>query len=404
MTANARTVFEEALALEQSGNLDKALVSYLKAQELSPQDSEIAYKTASALLQAGYLEEAQSQLRRIVFAEPDNLNARASLGNCQLLLGDSENALQNFKDVLAHVPENRNALYGLASVYLKAGKPVDAVAPAKQLINLLPDSPAVLSLFAQTQAKTGQSAASIAAYRKALKTDPSHFESLLGLADVLQLRKRYDEVIELTIRANEVAPADPLPLEILSDALAGKGALDDAYEAGEAALKLQPDSQSVLVRLSVLARKRGDLIQALKYSLDAHILDTRAADPLNAIGAALAALKFPEEARGVLTGIAAGKALDDKTRKLAEGLIAEHQIKVMRSLEVASDATAAASESEGLGQREAGLSGNEEHSVSRSETNDTSEPRTELQKPVPKPLSPKEAQPNVLGLQRRDRT
>ena len=100
MTANARSAFEEGLALEKSGELDKALVSYLRAREMSPQDTEIAYRTAAALLQAGYLEEAQSQLRRIVFNEPESLDARASLGNCQLLIGDHENAAQNFQDVL----------------------------------------------------------------------------------------------------------------------------------------------------------------------------------------------------------------------------------------------------------------------------------------------------------------
>ncbi len=137
MTAAARKAFEEAVALENAGNLDRALVSYLKAQELSPDDTEIAYRTASALLQTGYLDEAQSQLRRIVFAEPDHLNARASLGNCQLLLGDMANARQNFADVLAQAPDNRNALYGLASVLLKEDKPEEASVPARRLVELL---------------------------------------------------------------------------------------------------------------------------------------------------------------------------------------------------------------------------------------------------------------------------
>lgn len=321
MTAAAREAFEKAVALENAGQVDKALVSYLKAQELSPEDTEIAYRTASALLQTGYLEEAQSQLRRIVFAEPDHLGARASLGNCQLLLGDTDNAKQNFCEVLERVPTNRNALFGLASVLLKENKPDEAAVAAKYLVDLLPDSAAVLTLFAETQARTDQKAAAIAAYRRALKTDPDHGPALLGLAETLLLRKRFDEVIELTIRASENAPADPLPLELLSDALLGKGALEDAIEAAEAALKLDPKSLAALVRLSTLARKTADHKAALRHALAAHDLDKTSKDALNALGAALAALKYPTQARSVLTGLATGAGLEAPIRLLVEGLV-----------------------------------------------------------------------------------
>jgi tetratricopeptide (TPR) repeat protein len=321
MTAAARKAFEEAVALENAGNLDRALVSYLKAQELSPDDTEIAYRTASALLQTGYLDEAQSQLRRIVFAEPDHLNARASLGNCQLLLGDMANARQNFADVLSQAPDNRNALYGLASVLLKEDKPEEASVPARRLVELLPDTPAVLSLFADTQARVDQKAAAIAAYRKALKADPDYGPALIGLSQTLLLRKRFDEVIELTIRASERAPADPLPLDLLSDALAGKGALEDAREAALAALKLSPRSIQTHVRLSSIARKFGDHGAALKHALAAHDLDKSAKEPLNALGAALAALKYSNQARSVLTAMSRGDGLEPAIRELVEGLV-----------------------------------------------------------------------------------
>ncbi|WP_298962972.1 tetratricopeptide repeat protein [uncultured Roseibium sp.] len=323
MTAAARKAFDDAVALEQSGNLDKALVSYLKAQELAPQDTEIAYRTASALLQAGYLEEAQSQLRRIVFAEPEHLGARGSLGSCQLLQGDLENAQQNFRDVLEQAQDNRNALFGLATVLLKEGRAAEAEGLARKLVELLPDTPAVLTLFAETQDKTGHIPASIAAYRKALKVDPEHVPALIGLSETLLLRKRYDEVIELAVRASQLSKTDAYPLSVLSDALSGKGALEDAREASEAALDLDPHSFPVMVQLSVLSRKLGDPVAALRYALAAHDEDTDAAEPLNALGSALASLKYATEARSVLTGHASNKQLEPGVRQLIEALIAE---------------------------------------------------------------------------------
>jgi tetratricopeptide (TPR) repeat protein len=204
---------------------------------------------------------------------------------------------------------------------LKEDRPAEAAEPAKRLVDLLPDTAAVLTLFAETQAKTDQKAAAIAAYRKALKSDPDYGPALTGLSQTLLLRKRYDEVVEMCIRASERAPADPLPLQLLSDALAGKGAFEDAREAAEAALKLNPRAVADLVRLSVLSRKLEDHGPALRFALAGHDLDTKAKEPLNALGAALAALKYSSQARSVLTGMNSGQGLDPAVRKLVEGLV-----------------------------------------------------------------------------------
>ena len=173
MTAAARKVFDEAVFLENSGDLDRALASFLKAQELSPEDPEISYRAAAALLQAGFLEEAQSQLRRLVFAEPDYLEARASLANCQFLLGDLSNSATNFKDVLKQDPDNPNGLYGLASVHLRDGKTAEALSLARRLATPPAPVPApVLTLLADAQIRDAQPATAIASYRKALKCEP----------------------------------------------------------------------------------------------------------------------------------------------------------------------------------------------------------------------------------------
>ncbi|MEE4013741.1 tetratricopeptide repeat protein [Roseibium sp. FZY0029] len=400
MTAAARKAFEEAIALENSGNLDRALVSYLKAQELSPDDTEIAYRTASALLQTGYLDEAQSQLRRIVFAEPDHLNARASLGNCQLLLGDTVNARQNFADVLAQAPDNRNALYGLASVLLKEDKPEEAAVPAKRLLELLPDTPAVLSLFADTQARVDQKAAAIAAYRKALKADPNYGPALIGLSQTLLLRKRFDEVIELTIRASERAPADPLPLDLLSDALAGKGEWEDAREAALAALKLAPRSVQTHVRLSSIARKFGDHGAALKHALAAHDLDKTAKEPLNALGAALAALKYSNQARSVLTAMSRGDGLEPAIRDLVERLAdADNNSTETRPVK---EPASSAEENQSSPKPDTAPSNTLEAEGTQQPTASQENEKPAASKPL---LSTDSDQlPNVLGLRRQDRS
>ncbi|MEM5585208.1 tetratricopeptide repeat protein [Roseibium sp. AS2] len=409
MTAEARLAFEEAVALEADGRVDQALVSYLKAQELSPDDTEIAYRAASALLQTGYLDEAQSQLRRIVFAEPDHLSARASLGNCQLLLGDTANALQNFSEVLAKGPDNRNALYGLASALLKENRPFEAVEPARHLAELLPDTPAVLTLFADTMAKTDQKAAAIAAYRRVLKSNPDYGPALLGLSATLLLRKRFDEVIGLSIRASELAPADPLPLELLSDALLGKNALEDAREAAEAALKLEPASVANHVRISVLSRKLADYGSALTYAVRAHDLDTTAREALNALGTVLAALKYPVQARSVLTGLATGKGLEPPIRKLVEDLVKAQSNVRENAASQDTPSAVAGSQPEDPAPGEPAPVSAQPAAQAPSQTKVPLQGRMPPYQPRPERASGAPAAddvpvPNVLGLQRQDRS
>ena len=394
MTAAARTAFEEAVAFEDSGELDKALASFLKAQELSPQDTEIAYRTAAALLQSGCLEEALSQLRRIVFAEPDHLAARTSLGNCQLLLGDISNAGQNFSEVLAQEADNRNALYGLASVLLKEGKPLEAAQYAQRLINLMPASSTVLTLVAETLARSNRNSQAIAAYRKALKIDAHHLPALLGLAEMLLLRKQFGDVIDLMITAAETSSADPRPYELLSDALAGTGALEDALEAAETALRFSPNSSDVLVRLSTLSRKLDDYPSALCYALKAHDHDNQAKSPLNALGAALASLKFAKEARAVLTA-SVSNGLPAEIRTVIERTIAEAQDQITGSMPSGNtDATPDSASNE------------------FAERTETPSVKTDTKKHMPASevssfddwTTNIDALPNVLGLHRRDRS
>lgn len=400
MTATARSTYEEALALEQSGDIDKALVSYLKAQELSPQDTEIAYRTASALLKSGHLDEAQSQLRRIVFAEPDNLKARASLGNCQLLLNEVDLAVQNFQDVLAQDPDNRNALYGLISIYLNQDRVQEAAGLVKRLVTLLPEVAAVQALLAEVQSKTGQTTAAIAAYRKALKLDPSNLALYLGLAGVLLQRKRYQDVVELMLRAHALAPSDPKPLEFLADALAGSGALEDALESLDAALKLEPKSAERLVKRSVLCRKLGRQTEALAAALTAHDLAPETPEPLNALGAALAALKHMVQARSVLTGLSKGEGLAPDVRAFTAALLASEPQAAQEPGQDNPSLSVDASPALGGTESEA------QHVPDETQKPLTSEPSPEVYTEPKEPVAVLEDDvlPNVLGLQRRDRS
>lgn len=323
MTSEARRAFDHALSLERAGESEAALAAYLNAMDLAPDDLEIAYKTATALLRAGLLEEAMSQLRRIVFNDPEHVDARASLGNCHFLQGDLENAERNFSDVLLEAPDNHNALYGLASVLMQTGKEAEALVPAQKLTELLPENAAAQTLYAQTRARDLQPSAAIAAYRKALHRDPGYIPALLGLAEMLVRAKRYQEAVSFAEEAAVLQPSRPEAYKLAGDAHQAAGDHQAARDAYLKALAHAPDRSDLLLPLSVISRKLEDNEAALLHARQALIIEPDNALAANAVGAALAALRHPLDAKAVLTSVARKTPLDEAVAGRIDKLCSE---------------------------------------------------------------------------------
>lgn len=409
MTAAPREIYELAVARDANGDLESALKGYLRASEMLPHDMDVAYRAASALLRSGQLQAAQSRLRRIIFADPTHLDARASLANCQLLLNELDLSEKNFREVLDQSPDHKNALYGLAKLLVDGGRAKAAFPFIHRLSVHLPDSVSAQTLTAEALDQSGDSAQAVATYRKLLKDNSDHVPALLGLARTLLKTRRFDEVIALTVRAAEIDPDEAIGFDMMSQALEGRENLEDALEAATEAHRLAPDDIGYMTRLSILHRKLGQYPEALAAALKA--CDAAPGDraPVNALGAALAALKYAKEARAVLTGT--GKAgLDPDIRKLAERLSCVPEpgsITTAQSKPQPETATSSLHRSKTTGTAQ----DMEQNNLETGQKPDVADQATSgsflAETPVSRPAihaGNDEPLPNVLGLARRDRS
>ncbi|CUA99622.1 tetratricopeptide repeat protein [Pannonibacter indicus] len=285
---------------------------------ISASSIESAHRLARRLLREGQFEEAATHLRKIVFAEPANTRARASLGNCQLMTGDLVNAEASFRTVLETDPKDQNALYGLATLLLRRGAYDEAAIHAAKLVEVLPDSAAALSLLAETGSQDARPGAAIANYRHALRFDPDYQPALLGLANLLLKRHRFDEARELAERAAQGGAGPVEALVVLGDVMAAQGELVGARRAFEAALGRDAQHHAARVKLSSLARRAGDIKMALRQADDAWTEAPDFREAGNAVGAALAALGERQAAREVLTSVANGRQAPDWVRHVIE--------------------------------------------------------------------------------------
>ncbi|WP_374628275.1 tetratricopeptide repeat protein [Pannonibacter indicus] len=285
---------------------------------ISASSIESAHRLARRLLREGQFEEAATHLRKIVFAEPANTRARASLGNCQLMTGDLVNAEASFRTVLETDPKDQNALYGLATLLLRCDAYDEAAIHAAKLVEVLPDSAAALSLLAETGSQDARPGAAIANYRHALRFDPDYQPALLGLANLLLKRHRFDEARELAERAAQGGAGPVEALVVLGDVMAAQGELVGARRAFEAALGRDAQHHAARVKLSSLARRAGDIKMALRQADDAWTEAPDFREAGNAVGAALAALGERQAAREVLTSVANGRQAPDWVRHVIE--------------------------------------------------------------------------------------
>lgn len=293
-------------------------VPSLENARRSQEEVEDAFAQATTTMRAGQLEEAAAQFRKILFTHPDHGRARANLGNCQFLLGDLANAESSFRAVLTETPENHNALYGLASILIQQGNLEEAQGFAGRLCSLMPDSAPAQTLLGDAASADPRPGTAIAAYRAALRTDPAYAPALIGLSRLLLKRNRLDEARDLAERALAEDAQSVAAFVCLGDALAALGELSPAREAYDAALGLSPGDTDIKVRLSLLARKSGDLKAALRHADDAWTERADDKEAGNAIGAALAALGERLAAREVLTAMANGRPVPDWVRDVIE--------------------------------------------------------------------------------------
>ncbi len=299
---------------------DPALQGYMDAYEKNPDDVDATYRAATALLRSGELEDASSLLRKIVFNYPEHTRARANLGNCQLLLNDLANAEISFRAVLEAQPTNHNALYGLATIQIRLGHFTEAAQTAHKLLGLLPDNAPVLTLYADALASDPQPGQAIAAYNAALKLDGTYHPALVGYAKLLTRRKRFEEALDLALRATNIGTGSPDAYEVLGDVYWHTQNIEEAEHAYLAALDRAPENAPLKVKLSHIARRRGDFGLALRYADDAYCEDPENRDTGNALGNTLVAFGERVAARALLTATAAHQPMPDKVRSVIERL------------------------------------------------------------------------------------
>jgi len=229
-------------ALQNAGDPQASLPSYLRAIELAPHYASAHCNLGSALEALGRASEAQQSYRHAIAAEPGNLAAHFNLGNSLRDAGQYAPAVASYRDALALAPLDPQLLTYLADTLRTMQRYDEALPLYRQVIDLLPDHGEAWANLGTTLQGMGELDGAIEAQLRAMALDQG-LNALHGnVALLLHAQGRNDEAEQQYRLALAVQENDAALHRGLGDLLCQRGAYAESVAACERALALDPDN------------------------------------------------------------------------------------------------------------------------------------------------------------------
>lgn len=307
-------------------------------------DVESAFARATQLHQAGNLEEAIHVYQAILVSHPDRVDVRSNLGAAYARLGRYEDAIAQYKQALAHESNNQTIRFNLALAYYKSALFAEAAGELTQFIAAVPSGPperlSAVLLLADCQVRLGE-------YKKVIELlspladtgadnpngraiayllgnaligdgqldkgqllidrvfrDENSAEARLLIGSLLLLMDDGPGAIKELERALELNPKLPTLRAWHGRAMMRMGDSEKAKAEFKSELADNPNDFDANLYLGILLRQDKMFDEAFGYLSRAVQLRPREQYARYHLGAVLAALGKPEEARPLLEGVA----------------------------------------------------------------------------------------------------
>jgi tetratricopeptide (TPR) repeat protein len=213
------------------------------------------------LYRRGRLDAALRAFRTAVESQPQNLGAWLWLARTQQALGRTREALQSWTQAVRLPGGPQAALLPAVEAATAAGLGPEAEA---LLAGGVAAPPAVLhTARAVVASARGHFADAERALRAALRSDPTSFDALFRLFDVLQRQGRAAEALPALRRAAAAVAGSPRHAALLGEALLATGDAEAARRQLTSALDLAPDSSAVRLDLARAQLAGGHAAEAL---------------------------------------------------------------------------------------------------------------------------------------------
>ena len=248
---NSLALYRRAVALDASGQTDKALEDYGAAIKADPKSS-LAFLGRGVLLavRKRAYDRAVEDFDKVLVIEPDDVEALVSRGDAFAQLGDLGRAMADLNRAVA----------------------------------LAPDKPTVLVTRGQVESRRGNLAGAARDYEAALKVDPRYADAMINLAAIRSMQGQSGAAIDLLDQAIAIDRRNPLAFYNRGYAEFALKQYDKAIADYSSAIEIEPRmglaynnrALSRAIAGSDLVAALADSDQALKLlPLNLEVRDTR---------------------------------------------------------------------------------------------------------------------------------
>ena len=257
-----QSIFQNALALHQRGQLAEAERLYREILRLDPDDFDSTHLLGVIFVQRGQLLEGEQLIARALWLDPNDPAALYNRGSVLVDLRRFDEALASYDKAVALKPDYAEAFSGRGNALKGLKRHDEALASYDKAILLKPDCAEAFSNRGNALQELGRFDEALSHYDKAIVLKPDYAEAFSNRGAVLEKLKRFDEALASHDHAIALKP-------YYAEAFSNRGILleklrrfGEALPSYDKAIALKPDYAEAF-------SNRGGSLQQLKRFDDA---------------------------------------------------------------------------------------------------------------------------------------
>ena len=255
--ADVATTFNLITAYFQSKRTAEAL---RLATELSSQnkgDLKVHFNLGVLLASQAQYKAAQVEFEKADALQPGTFEILFNLGQTLLRSGNNAQAELVLTRAMKLKPDSPEVLYLVAQVYSNKSRPLDALDLLLRAHKIAPDNPDIILLMAQISMSQNYYEDAIPLLEAGLKVAPQRPDLLAALGQSYFMSGKADKAIEVFKQLLAVDHS-ARSYAYLGLSYRNLGRFDEAKQAFQAGLKLDPHNSSCLFNLGYIAERQGD--------------------------------------------------------------------------------------------------------------------------------------------------
>ena len=254
-----RRQFQEAVALQQRGDLNAAVQKLHAILEQAPGNSDCLQLLGAIEVLRGNFTAAEDLLGRAIQSDPKAAAAHNNLGMALMAQKRAEEAIRHYEAAIVLNPQYAAAFNNLGSALSALDRPEAAAQRFREALVIRPDFALARTNLGSALASLGRHEEAIAEHQRALATQADNAVVHMNLASTLQAAGRNEQALPHFAQAREFQPHLSAVHTRLGTTLQELGRIEEARACFEKAIELEPQRPAHYLNLTGNMRmQQGD--------------------------------------------------------------------------------------------------------------------------------------------------